>query len=90
MLIATRFTYDFGCYGDTVHEGNLQYLSLWFTVGRDYDLYDGEWKMIGGAASSDQFYRVSRSQRHLLIEVPEYSALCAASLTMFCVTGTTA
>lgn len=53
MLIATRFTYDFGCYGDSVHEGNLRYLSQWFTVGRDYDFHDGEWKMIGGAANSE-------------------------------------
>jgi glutamine amidotransferase len=80
MLIATRFTYDFGCYGDTVHEGNLQYLSLWFTVGRDYDLYDGEWKMIGGAASSDSILIASEPltvDTSTWLEVPEYSALCA-------------
>jgi predicted glutamine amidotransferase len=53
MLVATRFTYDFGCYGDSVHEGHLRYYSQWFTVGRDYDFHDGEWKMIGGAANAD-------------------------------------
>jgi glutamine amidotransferase len=80
-LIATRFTYDFGCYGDSVLEGNLRYLSLWFTVGRDYDFHDGEWKMIGGAANSDSILVTSEPltvDTSTWLEVPEYSALCAS------------
>ena len=80
MLVATRFTFDFGCYGDNVHEGNLRYLSEWFTVGRDYDFHDGEWKMIGGAANADSIIVASEPltvDTSTWLEVPEYSALCA-------------
>jgi len=48
-LVATRFTFDFGCYGNTLHEANLNYLSLWYTTGKQYGNYDNEWKMVGGA-----------------------------------------
>lgn len=80
VLVATRFTYDFGCYGDSLHEGHLQYLSQWFTVGRDYDFHDGEWKMIGGAANADSILVASEPltvDTSTWLEVPEYSALCA-------------
>ena len=80
MLVATRFTYDFGCYGDSVHEGNLRYLSQWFTTGRDYDFHDGEWKMIGGAANANSILVASEPltvDTSTWLEVPEYSALCA-------------
>ena len=80
MLVATRFTYDFGCYGDSVHEGHLRYSSQWFTVGRDYDFHDREWKMIGGAANADSILVASEPltvDTSTWLEVPEYSALCA-------------
>jgi len=52
----------------------------WFTVGRDYDFHDGEWKMIGGAANADSILVASEPltvDTSTWLEVPEYSALCA-------------
>src|SRR5690242_18543880 len=57
------------------------YLSLWFTVGRDHDLDDGEWKMVGGAANPDSILISSEPltvDTSTWLEVPEYSALYAS------------
>jgi glutamine amidotransferase len=78
-LIASRFTFDYGCYGNSVHEANLSYLSLWFTFGSDYGFHDGEWKMTGGAESADSIIISSEPltvETSTWLEVPEYSALC--------------
>ncbi|HVP08608.1 MAG TPA: class II glutamine amidotransferase, partial [Burkholderiales bacterium] len=57
QLAALRYCFDFGCYRTEdpakVHEANLHFLSLWYTLGRDYALHDGEWKMTGGAENAD-------------------------------------
>ena len=77
-LVATRFTFDFGCYGATVHEANLSYLSLWFTIGRNYGFRDGEWKMEGGNGGADSVLVASEpltQDTSTWIEVPEYSLL---------------
>ena len=78
QLVATRFTFDFGCYGENFHEANLSYLSLWFTFGSEYGLYDGEWKMIGGSKQSDSIIVSSEPltvETSTWLELPEYSAL---------------
>ncbi len=80
-LIAVRFTFDFGCYGERFHEANLSFLSLWFTFGSEYGFRDGEWKMIGGREqcdSSDSFIISSEPltvETSTWLELPEYSAL---------------
>lgn len=77
-LVATRFTFDFGCYGPKVHEANLSYLSLWFTIGRRYGFRDGEWKMEGGHHGADSVIVASEpltQDTSTWIEVPEYSLL---------------
>jgi len=77
-LVATRFTFDFGCYGSAVHEANLNYLSLWYTMGRDYGYHDEDWKMIGGPAGADSVIVASEPLTRDVstwIEVPEYSIL---------------
>ena len=77
-LVATRFTFDFGCFANNVHEANLSYLSLWFTIGRDYASYDGEWRMAGGAKEADSVLVASEPLSQDVstwIEVPEYSLL---------------
>ena len=57
QLAAVRYCFDFGRYRTEdparVHEANLSFLSLWYTLGRDYGLHDGEWKMTGGAENAD-------------------------------------
>jgi len=77
-LVATRFTYDFGCYPENINQANLSYLSLWYTFGRDYGLHDGEWKMRGGIGDQDSVIIASEPLTRdpsTWIEVPEYSMI---------------
>src|SRR5439155_912929 len=81
-LAAVRYCFDFGCYRTDdparVHEANLSYLSLWYTLGRDYGLHDGEWKMTGGAEHADSIIVASEPltrDTSAWVELPEYGAL---------------
>ena len=81
-LIATRFAFDYGCYplpeNDEVHQGCVDYLSLWFTRGSDFAQHDGEWKMIGGKESAESIIVASEPlsvDTSTWIEVPEYHLL---------------
>jgi glutamine amidotransferase len=83
-LVATRFTYDFGCYPEHINQANLSYLSLWYTFGRDYGLHDGEWKMLGGLDDQDSVIIASEPLTRdpsTWIEVPEYSMIYVAKET---------
>lgn len=84
QLAALRYCFDFGCYRTEdpakVHEANLHFLSLWYTLGRDYSLHDGEWKMVGGAENADSIIVASEPltrDTSAWVELPEYSALFA-------------
>ena len=84
QLAAVRYCFDFGCYRTEdpakVHEANLTFLSLWYTLGRDYALHDGEWKMTGGAENADSIIIASEPltrDTSAWVELPEYSALFA-------------
>ncbi len=77
-IVATRFTFDFGCYAEQVREFNLDYPSLWYTFGRDYGLHDGEWKMRGGVEDCDSIIVASEPLTRddsTWLEVPEYAML---------------
>jgi glutamine amidotransferase len=77
-LVATRFTFDFGCYSDKLNQANLTYLSLWYTFGRDYGFHDGEWKMRGGLDDNDSIIVASEPLTRdpsTWLEVPEYSMI---------------
>jgi glutamine amidotransferase len=77
-LVATRFTFDFGCYGEKQLQGSTDFLSQWYTLGRNYGHHDGEWKMTGGAANADSVIVASEPLTRDIstwVEVPEYSAL---------------
>jgi glutamine amidotransferase len=83
-LVATRFTFDFGCYPENINQANLSYLSLWYTFGRDYGLHDGEWKMRGGLDDQDSVIIASEPLTRdpsTWIEVPEYSMIYVAKET---------
>lgn len=84
QLGAVRYCFDFGRYRTddpaAVHEANLHYLSLWYTLGRDYALHDGEWQMTGGAQNADSIIVASEPltrDTSSWVELPEYGALFA-------------
>ena len=84
QIAAVRYCFDFGCYRTEdparVHEANLNFLSLWYTSGREYGQYDGEWKMIGGADTADSIMIASEPltrDTSTWLEVPEYSMIYA-------------
>ena len=84
QLAAVRYCFDFGCYRtedpSKVHEANLSFLSLWYTLGRDYALHEGEWKMTGGAENADSIIIASEPltrDTSAWVELPEYGALLA-------------
>lgn len=84
QLAALRYCFDFGCYRTEdpakIHEANLSFLSLWYTLGRDYALHDGEWKMTGGAENADSIIVASEPltrDTSAWVELPEYGALFA-------------
>ena len=84
QLAAVRYCFDFGCYrtenAAKVHEANLSFLSLWYTLGRDYALHEGEWKMTGGAENADSIIVASEPLTRdtaAWVELPEYGALFA-------------
>lgn len=77
-LIATRFTFDYGCYADELPETGMEFLSLWYTLGSDYGYHDDEWKMIGGSSGARSAMVASEPltrDSSTWIEVPEYSML---------------
>ena len=84
QLAAVRYCFDFGRYRTEdpakVHEANMNFLSLWYTLGRDYALHDGEWKMTGGAENADSIIVASEPLTRdtaAWVELPEYGALFA-------------
>ena len=77
-LVATRFTFDFGRFDQPPHQGGIEFLSQWYTLGRSYGCHDGEWKMVGGAGAADSVLVASEPLTRDVatwVEVPEYSAL---------------
>jgi glutamine amidotransferase len=84
QLAAVRYCFDFGNYRTedpaNVHEANLSFLSLWYTLGTDYAMHDGEWKMTGGAENADSIIIASEpltKDTASWVELPEYGALFA-------------
>ena len=84
QVAAVRYCFDFGRYATKdpgrIHEANLDFLSLWYTLGRDYGLHGGEWKMTGGAEAARAILVTSEPLTRDVaswVEVPEYSVLHA-------------
>lgn len=82
ITLAVRYCFDFGCYRTedpaSVHEANLNYLSLWYTIGHEYGLHDGEWKMIGGDRDANSVIIASEPLTRDVttwLEIPPYSML---------------
>ena len=84
QLVALRYCFDFGRYHtdgiDRVHEANLSFLSLWYTLGRNYARHGDEWKMTGGAERAESILVASEPltrDTSSWVELPEYGALFA-------------
>ena len=59
---------------------NLSFLSLWYTLGRNYGLHEDEWKMSGGAAEAQSILVASEPltrDTSAWVELPEYGAMFA-------------
>lgn len=75
-MLATRFTFDFGCFEEPPYQGGINYLSKWFTLGDRYEFRDGEWKMIGDEGRSTLIASEPLTRDiSTWVEVPEYAAL---------------
>ena len=77
-IVAARYVFDFGCYknADPALLDQLEYLSLWYTLGRQYSCHEGEWKMLGGPESARAMLLASEPltrDESTWLEVPEYS-----------------
>ena len=83
QIAAVRYCFDFGCYATQdparVHEANLNYLSLWYTVGHEYGLRGGEWRMRGGSSADSVIIASEPLTRDTSswVEVPEYGMIVA-------------
>lgn len=83
QIAAVRYTLDFGCYPTTDPgeiAAHLGYYTLWYTLGREFGLHDGEWKMVGGAENAASLIAASEpltSDTAAWVEVPEYSMMHA-------------
>ncbi|MGD2070856.1 MAG: class II glutamine amidotransferase [Gemmatimonadota bacterium] len=79
-LVATRFSFDFGCFEGPVRARHLAYHSLWLTAGRSYGLHEGEWRMQGKMEEADSVLVASEPLTRDVstwIEIPEYTLLVA-------------
>lgn len=76
-IVAARYAYDFGCYaGPEASPWQLEYLSLWYSLGQRYANHQGEWKMTGGRERARAMLLASEPltrDESTWLEVPEYS-----------------
>jgi glutamine amidotransferase len=84
QVLGLRYCFDFGRFRtespDRVHEANLSYLSLWFTLGREFGFHDGEWQMVGGQDAATSALIASEplsTNTATWMQVPEYSLVHA-------------
>ncbi len=84
QVLGLRYCFDFGRYRvespTQVHEANLSYLSMWFTLGREFGLHDGEWQMVGGEDAATSVLIASEplsSNTAHWMQVPEYTLVHA-------------
>lgn len=80
-IVGARYVFDFGCYptgGPPLALNQMEYLSLWYSVGREYTCHDGEWKMIGGRRGATAVLIASEPltrDESTWLELPEYSLM---------------
>jgi glutamine amidotransferase len=79
-IVAARYAFDFGCYASDdpaqINPWQLEYLSLWYSLGQRYTCHEGEWKMVGNRQSARAMLLASEPltrDESTWLEVPEYS-----------------
>ncbi|HKA43540.1 MAG TPA: class II glutamine amidotransferase [Burkholderiales bacterium] len=78
-IVGARYVFDFGCDqegGPAKAPHQLDYLSLWYSIGRQYTRHEGEWKTIGGRRDASVVLLASEpltQDESTWLEVPEYS-----------------
>jgi glutamine amidotransferase len=83
LLIAVRFTYDYGRYPldpSRAEEAALEYLGLWYTAGDRFAIDEGRWRMAGTGGASEAVLVASEPLTNDVtgwVEVPEYTAMIA-------------
>jgi glutamine amidotransferase len=79
-LVVTRFVYDFGRYEGIAHRDQITYHSLWYTVGSDFGLHDGEWRMQFSPEPSCVLVASEplTENESAWVEVPEYTMILAS------------
>jgi glutamine amidotransferase len=83
LLIAVRFTYDYGRYPldpGMAEEAPLEYLGLWYTAGERFVEQNGHWRMVGTGGASEAVLVASEPLTNDItgwVEVPEYTAMIA-------------
>jgi glutamine amidotransferase len=84
QVLGLRYCFDFGRFPtespDAAHESDLSYLSMWFTLGREFGFHYGEWQMVGGLDSATSALIASEplsSNTAHWLQVPEYGLVHA-------------
>lgn len=80
-VVATRFSFDYGWYppDNEMLEIDLPFVSLWYTIGGQYAVDDGEWRMTAGDPPRSVIIASEplTTDASTWLEVPEYSMLTA-------------
>lgn len=81
-IVGARYVFDFGCapIGEAAQSVSdpFEYLSLWYSVGREYTCHEGEWKMVGGRRGATSVLIASEpltQDESTWLELPEYSLM---------------
>ncbi|MCP0914027.1 MULTISPECIES: class II glutamine amidotransferase [Legionella] len=80
FIAATRFVLDYGWHPPGVGpSSHFTYHSLWYTYGESYGVYDGEYRMKGGAVNSSMIIASEplTEDTTTWLEVPEYTLIFA-------------
>lgn len=79
-IVATRFSFDFGCGRGPLSPAQLSFHTLWYTIGREYGIHDGQWAMAGEPEQGDSVLLASEpltKDTNAWFEVPEYTIVTA-------------
>lgn len=77
FLIATRFVFNYGHFPPAINQAHFAYHSLWYSLGEEYGMHDGNMGMSKGKQSVIISSEPLTKDKVSWIEVPEYSFVTA-------------